>query len=184
MKMSTIKLIPVEVANKGKPFALFLTTMLAVTTVADCPSPWLSRAPNFTCDVEWSETGEVKGGRVAEYFKYHPIPKSSAYQEITWLKRPPKNLVKVNKDTGDEYICLEGTNVDTVPSLDYSFRITFFEVRVDFSKIAKVYPYDRSRREYKFYTRKIEESGRNSSGRPETWTDQNIPWVRDRKSVV
>ena len=115
MKASTIKLALAAAANRGKLLALFLTTMWTAAAVADGSSPWFFRAPNFTCEVAWFEKGEVKGGRVAEYFKYHPIPKSSAYQEITWLKRPPKNLVntraievntpdvqiKVNSDRSD-----------------------------------------------------------------------------------
>ena len=153
--------------------------VMALMAIAESESrPWITREPNGTYDVIYSVKGRVEGGVIAEYLRYEPIPDSSVYQEITWKQMPPSHLIAVNKQTGDRYLRLEGTNAKEVPSVTLSFTVTFFKVKVDFSKIGKLYPYDKTKAEYKFYTRTTAEEGEDAVGRFKKWKDTEIPWIR------
>ena len=151
---------------------------------ADVENSWLVRVSNGTFDIRYSVRGRVENGVIAEYLRYEPLPQDNVYQKIIWTKQPPSKLIAVVPQTPDRYLRLDGRNIEQVPSLSYSFQVTFFKVRVDFSKIGKIYPYDVRRSEYKYYTRTIEETGEDASGKKRAWKDLQIPWIRQTSGEI
>ena len=166
--------------NSSRLLALSCCLLTTAANATDYSQlPWITRVPNGTFDVVFSITGKIENGLVSEYFRYEPIPESSIYQDIEWKVMPPKELVAVNPANGDKYLRMEGQNASTLPSVEFSFRITFYKVQVNFSKIKKLYPYNKDTREYKFYTRKMEETSKDSQGKKRTYVDLELPWVKE-----
>ena len=163
---------------KRQMLGLMMAFAVIVARAEEVSKPWLVREPNGTFDVDYSVRGRVENGTIAEYLALEPLPKSSVYQEITWIKKPSEKMIATISQSNDSYVRLEGINVDQVPSLSFSFKVTFYKVRVDFSKIGKIFPYVKSRSEYKVYTRKIHERGKDASGTLREWDDLQIPWIR------
>lgn len=157
---------------------LSLASVMGSARAESVSKPWLIREPNGTFDIDYSVRGRVENGAIAEYLAVEPLPASSVYQEITWIKKPPEKMIATFLQSNDSYLRLGGTNADAVPSLSFSFKVTFYKVRVDFTKIGEIYPYVKSRSEYKVYTRKIHERGKDASGTFREWEDLKLPWVR------
>lgn len=146
--------------------------------------PWIDRVPNGTYEITYSVSGAIENGPVSEYLVYEPIPETLVYQDINWNTMPPQKLIAVDKNTGDKYIRLEGFNANSVPTITFSFMITFYEVKVDFGKIGKIYSYDKRSREYKFYTRKTELTEQNSRGQLKKYVDTKHPWIRGTVAMI
>ena len=123
-------------------------------------SPVVTRIPNGVFEVTNRLDIVVKNPPVSDFLAIIGYPEPCQYYDIKWVKPPPRQLVKTYKESGDRYIRFSSTGLRDNPKLEWIFRIRFYSVMVDFSKIDKIYPYDKRSRLYRDNTR-IKEAKEN-----------------------
>lgn len=86
-----------------------------------------------------------------------PVPQSNEYQKVGNLSIPQGELLNMS-NTNDKYLryletenCLESGKQKEI---FYEFDITLYPIRIDFSKITTLYPYDKNSYNYKSNTGK------------------------------
>ena len=152
---------------------LFTVTLLAKPTAADI-SPIVERIPNGV----YAVTGIVKvaicDGPCSDFMLNVPCPESSQYQDIEWIEQPPVKLVKPYKESGDRRFFFTQTNCSKVPELRRIFKVRFYKIKIDFSKIGKMHPYKTSSLLYRDNIR-LDEVKANM---------KTIPWLSQSVNVL
>jgi len=114
-----------------------------------------TRTASGTYRIHATTQAAVTGkGRVALTI-FQPYPESNRYQDVTWLKEVPPELVSTYQETGHPFVRFaEWVNAPTTVDIDRDYVVTLYDVRFDWSAVAEIYPYDRTHKEYVRYTRR------------------------------
>ena len=87
-----------------------------------------------------------------------PLPESNEYQDIRFLAFSPGQKLSY-PENGDKYLFCRFQDSDcpqpgSSKTIFYEFEATLYDLTVDFSKIDKIYPYDKDAPHYRRYTGK------------------------------
>ncbi len=119
-------------------------------------SPIVTRTPNGIFEVTNRLSVAIKNPPVSDLLVIVGYPEPCQYYDIEWVKQPPKKYVRTYDESGDRYIRYAQIGTRKDPKLEWIFRVRFYKVAADFSKIDKIYPYDKSSRLYRDNTRRKE----------------------------
>ena len=134
-------------------------------------SPIVERIPNGVYIVTGIVNVAINEGPCSDFMINVPYPEPSQYQDIEWLERPPMKLLKTYRESGDRRFFFTQRNCSKVPSIKRIFKVRFYKIKADFSKIGKIHPYKTSSRLYK------------DNIRPkEVHENLKIPWIK--QSVI
>ena len=126
----------------------FLCAAFAASAAVDVSSI-VEREPNGVYVVTGIVSVVVHGGPCSDFMINVPYPESSQYQDIEWIEPPPMKLVKTYKESGDKRFFFTKTNCAAVPEIRRVFKVRFYKIKANFSKVRKIHPYKKSSRLYK-----------------------------------
>ena len=129
-------------------FAFIIFAAEAASTAVDV-SPIVERIPNGVYVVTGIVSVAINDGPCTDFMINGPYPEPSQYQDIEWLERPPMKLVKTYSESGDRRFFFTQKNCSKVPEIKRVFKVRFYKIKADFSKIEKIHPYKTSSRLYK-----------------------------------
>ena len=119
-------------------------------------SPIVTRTPNGVFEVTNRLNIVVKDPPVSDFIAIVGYPEPCQYYDIEWVTPPPKKLVKTYAESGDRYIRYAKRGIWQDPKLEWIFRVRFYKVKADLSKIEKTFPYNKASRLYRDNTRRKE----------------------------
>ena len=146
--------------------------VLAASAAVDI-SPIVERIPNGVYVVTGVVSVAISDGPCSDFMLNVPCPESSQYQDIEWLEQPPIKLIKSYKESGDRRFFFTQTNCSEVPEIKRVFKVRFYKIKTDFSKIKQLHPYKKSSRLY-----------RDNVRAKEVRENLKIPWLAQSVEVL
>jgi len=153
---------------------MFLAFHVFEASAAVDVSPIVERTPNGVYAVTGIVSVAICDGPCSDFMLNVPYPESSQYQDIEWIERPPMKLIKPYKESGDRRFFFTQENCVRVPEIRRIFKVKFYKIKADFSKIGKLHPYKTSSRLYRDNIRPKEVKENK----------KNIPWLARSVEVL
>lgn len=116
--------------------------------------PIIKRTLYKTVNASFRRANAFDKGNITLIVLCYPVPESDAYQDISLLGSLPGEFLRYRKAPGGYHRrAFRKNELDSgTVEIAYNLKATLYDISVDFNRIKRIFPYDKTRKEYERHT--------------------------------